>query len=39
LLLGIDQVVDPLLQLLGVQLGVATVHDLSLTCGASQLVY
>lgn len=38
LLGGIDLAVDPLLQLLGVQLGVATIHDLSLTCGASQLV-
>ncbi|WP_430364977.1 TadG family pilus assembly protein [Trinickia sp. NRRL B-1857] len=39
LLSGIDPAVDPLLQLLGVQVGVATVHDLSLTCGASKLVY
>lgn len=39
LLSGIDLAVDPLLQFLGVQVGVATVHDLSLTCGASQLVY
>jgi uncharacterized membrane protein len=39
LLSGIDLAVDPLLQLLGVQVGVATVHDLSLTCGASKLVY
>ena len=38
LLSGIDLAIDPLLQLLGVQVGVATVHDLSLTCGASQLV-
>jgi uncharacterized membrane protein len=38
LLAGIDPAVDPLLQLLGVQVGVATVHDLSLTCGASRLV-
>jgi len=38
LLGGIDLAIDPLLQLLGVQLGVATIHDLSLTCGASQLV-
>jgi uncharacterized membrane protein len=37
-LAGIDQAVDPLLQLLGVQVSVATIHDLSLTCGASQLV-
>lgn len=39
LLSGIDLAIDPLLQLLGVQLGVATIHDLSLTCGAAQLVY
>ncbi len=32
-------VLDPLLQLLGVQVGVTTVHDLSLTCGVSELVY
>jgi uncharacterized membrane protein len=38
LLGGIDLAIDPLLQLLGVQLGVATIHDLSLTCGAAQLV-
>jgi uncharacterized membrane protein len=38
LLGGIDLAIDPLLQLLGVQVGVATVHDLSLTCGTSQLV-
>lgn len=39
LLSGVDLAIDPLLQLLGVQLGVATIHDLSLTCGVSQLVY
>lgn len=39
LLSGIDLAIDPLLQLLGVQVGVATIHDLSLTCGAAQLVY
>jgi uncharacterized membrane protein len=39
LLSGLDVAVDPLLQLLGVQVGVATIHDLSLTCGASQLVF
>lgn len=39
LLSGIDLAIDPLLQVLGVQAGVATIHDLSLTCGASQLVY
>ena len=38
LLSGIDLAIDPLLQLLGVQVGVATIHDLSLTCGAAQLV-
>lgn len=38
LLSGIDLAIDPLLQLLGVQLGGATIHDLSLTCGAAQLV-
>ncbi len=35
----LDAALDPLLQLLGVQVGVATVHDLSLTCGVSKLVY
>lgn len=39
LLSGIDLAIDPLLQLLGVQVGVATIHDLSLTCGAAQVVY
>jgi uncharacterized membrane protein len=39
LLDGLDVAIDPLLQLLGVQVGVATIHDLSLTCGASQLVF
>jgi uncharacterized membrane protein len=39
LLDGLDAAIDPLLQLLGVQVGVATIHDLSLTCGASQLVF
>ncbi|PMS18391.1 hypothetical protein C0Z18_17195 [Trinickia dabaoshanensis] len=39
LLSGFDAAVDPLLQLLGAQVGVATVHDLSLTCGVSKLVY
>jgi uncharacterized membrane protein len=38
LLAGIDLAVDPLLQVLGAQVGETTVHDLSLTCGASQLV-
>lgn len=35
----LDLALVPLLQLLGVQIGVATVHDLSLTCGVSKLVY
>ncbi|WP_323119867.1 TadG family pilus assembly protein [Burkholderia alba] len=39
LLGGLDGVVDPLLQVLGVQIGESTIHDISLTCGASQLVY
>jgi uncharacterized membrane protein len=36
---GLDLAIEPLLQLLGVQLGVATIHDLSLTCGAAHVVY
>jgi uncharacterized membrane protein len=40
LLAGIADIgIDPLLQLLGVQAGVTTIHDLSLTCGAPTLVY
>jgi len=35
----LDAVLVPVLQLLGVQIGVSSVHDLSLTCGQSQLVY
>ncbi len=35
----LDQAVVPLLQVLGVQVGVSTIHDLSLTCGVSQVVY
>jgi uncharacterized membrane protein len=35
----VDAALVPLLQLLGVQVGVATIHDLSLTCGVSKLVY
>jgi uncharacterized membrane protein len=35
----LDAALSPLLQLLGVQLGVATIHDLSLSCGVSKLVY
>jgi uncharacterized membrane protein len=38
-LASIVGVIDPLLQLLGVQVGVTTIHDLSLTCGVSKLVY
>ncbi|GLU34863.1 TadG family pilus assembly protein [Trinickia caryophylli] len=38
-LIALDAVVEPLLQLLGVQIGVAEIHDLSLTCGVSKLVY
>ncbi len=39
-LLGqLDTLIVPLLQLLGVQIGTSTIHDLSLTCGQSQLVY
>ena len=39
LLNALDQVLVPVLQLLGAQIGVSTVHDLSLTCGQSQLQY
>jgi uncharacterized membrane protein len=35
---SLDALVVPLLQLLGVQIGVATVHDLGLSCGQAQLV-
>lgn len=35
---GLDQLLVPLLQLLGVQLGVANVTDLSLSCGVAKLV-
>jgi uncharacterized membrane protein len=38
-LAGLDQVLVPVLQLLGAQVGVSTIHDLSLTCGESQLAY
>lgn len=38
-LAGLDQVLIPILQLLGAQVGTSMVHDLSLTCGASQLAY
>jgi len=36
---ALDTILDPILQLLGAQVGVSTVHDLSLTCGQSQLQY
>jgi uncharacterized membrane protein len=39
ILAGLDQVLVPVLQLLGAQVGVSTIHDLSLTCGQSQLAY
>jgi uncharacterized membrane protein len=38
-LAALDQVLVPVLQLLGAQVGVSTIHDLSLTCGQSQLTY
>ncbi|SDH70809.1 TadG family pilus assembly protein [Paraburkholderia phenazinium] len=36
---SLDALLVPLLQLLGVQIGVSTVHDLGLACGQAQLVY
>ncbi|CAB3698153.1 TadG family pilus assembly protein [Paraburkholderia rhynchosiae] len=36
---SLDLLLVPLLQLLGVQVGVSTVHDLGLACGQAQLVY
>jgi uncharacterized membrane protein len=38
-LAALDQVLVPVLQLLGAQVGQTTIHDLSLTCGESQLTY
>jgi uncharacterized membrane protein len=38
-LTGLDQVLVPVLQLLGAQVGASMIHDLSLTCGESQLAY
>ncbi|MFM0044262.1 TadG family pilus assembly protein [Paraburkholderia sediminicola] len=38
LLTALDTLIVPLLQLLGVQIGVATVHAISLQCGEAQLV-
>lgn len=35
---ALDSVIVPLLGLLGVQVGQATVHQISLTCNAAQLV-
>ncbi|MCM2547689.1 hypothetical protein EFP18_11900 [Burkholderia glumae] len=39
LLNSLDAVVVPLLNLLGVQVGAATVHQISLNCGVAQTVY
>jgi uncharacterized membrane protein len=39
ILAALDQVLVPVLNLLGAQVGVSTIHDLSLTCGQSQLAY
>jgi uncharacterized membrane protein len=39
LLTALDGLLVPLLQLLGVQIGEVTVHDLGLACGQAQLVY
>ncbi|KLU20467.1 hypothetical protein EOS_41275 [Caballeronia mineralivorans PML1(12)] len=39
LLNALDLILVPVLQLLGAQIGVSTVHDISLTCGQSQLQY
>jgi hypothetical protein len=38
LLTSLDTLIVPLLQLLGVQIGIATVHAISLQCGEAQLV-
>ncbi|KDB08822.1 Protein of unknown function DUF2134, membrane [Burkholderia sp. lig30] len=38
LLAALDQVIVPLLNLLGAQIGSATVHNVSLTCGVAQIV-
>jgi uncharacterized membrane protein len=35
---SLDGLLVPLLQLLGVQIGVSTVHDIALSCGEAQLV-
>jgi uncharacterized membrane protein len=39
LLSSLDAVLVPLLNLLGVQVGAATVHQISLSCGVAQTVY
>lgn len=39
LLSSLDAVIVPLLNLLGVQVGAATVHQISLNCGVAQTVY
>ncbi|MGF6722997.1 putative membrane protein [Paraburkholderia sp. GAS41] len=39
ILSSLDALLIPVLQLLGVQIGVSTVHDLGLACGQAQLVY
>lgn len=39
ILSSLDGLLVPVLQLLGVQIGVSTVHDLGLACGQAQLVY
>ncbi|MEK6424743.1 MAG: TadG family pilus assembly protein [Burkholderia gladioli] len=39
ILQSLDAIIVPLLNLLGVQVGAATVHHISLTCGVSQTVY
>ena len=36
---ALDTILGPVLQLLGAQIGVSTVHNISLTCGQSQLQY
>lgn len=36
---ALDTILGPVLQLLGAQIGVSTIHDISLTCGQSQLQY
>jgi uncharacterized membrane protein len=36
---GLDSVLVPVLQLLGVQIGVSTIHGLPPVCGQSQLQY